>query len=403
MQKPEPGWSVVRAAAIASALVIAAAAPCAAQGAPASQPRASNAAPRGSTAMLAEGWTALAAGRTADAIRVSTALLADPWASHDAAALRIAAELPRVGPALDGYERWLAVSRREDVFLLRPIAHAALTAHLGNRQPRIWVAAAAALAAAGDPDARAKLEREGAAATATVEVLSALAAAGSAPAIARLTEDVAAGGPRDKSAAIVALRDSGSPTAADAIVAALRDPAPTSKMSAAYALATLGATQAIPALRAALADPDPAVRGMVRLALARLGDATAGSLDEFAKSPVADVRLQIAQSQAARGAGAWADTARALLQDPDAQIRIRAAGLLLAHGVDTELAAGALQAAAADENPASRLAAAQTAATLAKSVESDLPAVRRLLRDPQPDVAIEAATAVLRRSGPRGR
>src|SRR3954451_3409871 len=125
MQKPEPGWSVVRAAAIASALVIAAAAPCAAQGAPASQPRASSAAPRGSTAMLAEGWTALAAGRTADAIRVSTALLADPWASHDAVALRIAAELPRgAGPALDGYERWLAVSRREDVFLLRPIARA---------------------------------------------------------------------------------------------------------------------------------------------------------------------------------------------------------------------------------------------------------------------------------------
>ncbi len=396
---------VLSAHTIGAALLLAIATGAHAQ-TPAAQPRAASPA-RSSASILADGWAAVAAGRNPEAIRLANSLINDPWSSHEALTLRIAAELPSrgVAAALDAYDRWLTSAKTEDAFALRPIARAALSGYLKDPQPRIWVAAAAGLAEAGDEEGRQRLDAAAADAAAPVEVISALAELGNATALARLRDQVASG-PGDKSTAIDAIRRSGSPQAADAIVPGLRDAAPTSKMAAAYALADLDATQAVPALREALKDPDPAVRGAVTLALARLGDESAGSLQEFAKSPASDIRLQVAKTEARRDpAGAWGGTAHALLQDPDAQIRMRAAELLLQYGRDEEAARGALDAVAADENPAVRLQVAQTLAEATKNVASgaDLPTLRRLMRDRQPDIVISAAHAIVRMTGTRTR
>lgn len=348
-------------------------------------------------ASLARGWAALREGRPAEAVRIGTALLKDPWSSHDAIALCIAASLEQGGATagLDIYERWVT-SHAEDPYLLRVVAASALGELAVSTEPRLRVAALAALAAEGDTGARQALTT-GDTAEARAESDDALARLGDAAAIARLEAFVASGGARDKSHAIRALTAAGSGSAA-AIAAALNDPAPPSRIGAANALAELGATAQIPALRDHLNDSEPAVRFMVSAALARLDDPQSSvTLESLATHPIGDMRLFAVAAQADKNAdGAWISIVEALLQDPDPLLRVRAAELLIRRAGDPASGRAALLTALSDPNPAVRSEAAALLPELVDRGRPDLALFRRLLRDPLPETRIAAARALLR-------
>ncbi|MEO6236590.1 MAG: HEAT repeat domain-containing protein [Vicinamibacterales bacterium] len=371
------------------------------------RPPAVNAAPgvgKIATASLAQGWSALRDGRTAEAVRIGTALLKAPWSSHDAMGLCIAAALQQGGAnaGLDIYERWVA-SHAEDPYLLRVVAASALGELAVSTEPRLRVAALAALAAEGDGAARQALA-DATTAEGRQESDEALARLGDAAAIARLQAYVASGGARDKSQAIRALAAAGSGNAAS-IAAALNDPAPPSRIGAANALAELGATAQIPALRDHLNDSEPAVRFMVSAALARLGDPQSTvTLDSLATHPIGDMRLFAVAAQADRNAdGAWIGIVEPLLQDPDPLLRVRAAELLIRRAGDPASGKAALLAALSDANPAVRSEAAALLPELVDRGGPDLALFRRLLRDPLPETRIAAARALLRTTREKAR
>jgi HEAT repeat protein len=92
--------------------------------------------------------------------------------------------------------------------------------------------------------------------------------------------------------------------------------------------------------------------------------------------------------------------AAGVLQDPDPLVRLRAADLLLQHAADPGPAAQVMAQALADPNPAMKYAAARYLDRLpAAALERDLATLRRLLRDPAPEVQVEAAAGVLRVTG----
>ena len=382
---------------IAAGVTIAGGAALAAQSQPAPPRSPATTTPRAGTvavASLAQGWLALRDGRAAEALKVGTALLDDPWSSHDAAALCVAAALQQGGTiaALDVYERWVT-AHPDDLYLLRPVAGAALNDVAASAEPRLRVIALAALAEAGDRTARQSL----AASEARPERDQALARMGDAAAAARLQALIAAGGPLDKGPSIRALADAGRQHAA-AIAAALADPAPPSRIAAANALAEIGATDQIPALQQHVNDPDPAVRFMVGAALARLGDPQAPvRLESLATHPIGDVRLFVAAAQAEQSAqGAWVAAVEQLLQDPDPLLRVRAIALLLERTTDNAAGRAALLAALSDASPAVRTEAAALLPQAVQRGAIPVPAVRGLLRDTLPDVRVHAARALLR-------
>jgi HEAT repeat protein len=89
-----------------------------------------------------------------------------------------------------------------------------------------------------------------------------------------------------------------------------------------------------------------------------------------------------------------------MLQDPDPLARLRAAQLLVTHGADAAAARAVLESALADPNPALRLAAARTIEQVPREVlGTDIPSLRRLLRDADGHVRIVAAGALLRLAG----
>jgi HEAT repeat protein len=91
-----------------------------------------------------------------------------------------------------------------------------------------------------------------------------------------------------------------------------------------------------------------------------------------------------------------------VLQDPDPLVRLRAAELLLQHAADPGNAGAVLAQALADTNPAMRSAAAQRLENLpVNALERDVPTLRKLLRDKQPEVQLEAAAGLLRITGGR--
>ena len=385
---------------LVSTIVVALAVPAGAQ----TPPRA--AAGDRTAAALGRGWSALGQGQSAKAVEVARQLLRTDPANHDAVALGVAALAAdrHATDALDMYERWLQVASHDDMFLLRTVALTTLRALTSSPHARIRVAALSTLADAGDADARAALTAD-AQANASFEIDAALAALGDTEAIGRLEAQITSGGPRDKSSAIDALRAAGSKASADAIAAALKDPAPPSRMSAANALADLAATEAIPALQAALQDPDPAVRHMVAVALARLGDTSSGvTLVSLEKSPIGELRLLAATAAASKAAsGDWTAIAQPLLSDPDPIVRLRAASLLLKYGKEREAAAAVMSNALTDPSPALRTTAVQLTAEFARARQehADIPALRRMLRDPLPEIRVAAARGLLGPPRPR--
>jgi hypothetical protein len=371
--------------------------------APSPPPQTAAQAPRGATE-LAKGWLALSNNRAVDAERVADAVLKASPRDHDALALKIRARLAGRGAvsALDAYEAWLpSVREREDVFLLETIATGVAESLAQSDDPRVRVKALALLAGLGDRTAQARLGQAGAGDTTASDV--ALARLGDAAAVQRLAARVKSSAGRDVSAAIDALAD-GNVKSATGVIATALDPSrplPT-KMAAARALGRLGDPAQVPQLKQALNDPDPPVRVMAAAALAELGDPSGTDMvAKFASSPLGDLRLLAVEASAAGNPnGAWVGVAAGVLQDPDPLVRLRAADLLLQHAADPGPAAQVMAQALADPNPAMKYAAARYLDRLpAAALERDLATLRRLLRDPAPEVQVEAAAGVLRVTG----
>jgi HEAT repeat protein len=353
-------------------------------------------------AILGEGWSALGTQQTARALEAARRLLQSDPGNHNALTLEIAA-LTATSPAqpiqaLDAYERWLNASKREDIFLIQPIAVSVLRQHAQSKEPRVRFAALVALAETGDPEATQALQAmvaEGA----PVEMDASLARSGNQAAIARLQKEVTAGGTRDVSRAIYALEQADARGSSKAIIGALTNPAPPARMAAASALATFGASEAIPALREMLKDPEPPVRNMAAVALARLGDPSGGiTVESLENSAISEYRLMAATTAARQDPGGpWAEKIQPLLSDPDTFVRLNTLWLLLRHGRDNDQTRQALAVALADQTPAVRTEAASMLRALGRlrPTAQDLASLRRLLRDRLPEVQIEAAGALL--------
>ena len=379
-------------------VVLGLALPCAGQTAAPDAPR------RDDVESIARGWSALAAGRPADAEATANALLAGSPRRHEAAMLLVRARIlaGHDMAALDGYEQWAAAVRQEDVFLLQPIAIAVLDTLSASRDRSVRVSALGALAAEGDTRARARLT-DLAAGSGGGEADEALAAAADPGAIGRLRATVTAAGGRDVSRAIDALRDANARGAIAAIAAALApENAVPTRMAAARALGALDARETIPQLQRASRDPDGSVRLMADAALARLGDpAGQEALRALENSPVLDLRLLAVEASAATSPdGPWLPVARSGLQDPDPLVRLKAAGLIAKYSTDPRPGVDAIQQALADPNPALQLAASRELARLPATVlAGDVANLRRLLRSVTAEVRIAAASGLLRLAG----
>ncbi len=355
---------------------------------------------------LAEGWSALAGGRTTEAEAAAEKLLRAGSRRHDAVSLTIAARVQggRVDRALDRYEEWIKTAPHEDVFLLQPIAGGTLEALATASDAGIRVDALRELAEAGDKSAGERLAAMAAAGGMRGMADEALARGGDAQAIARLTRLVGTKGGRDDVSGAIEALAAARPAEAVTTIAAALDPAramPT-KMAAARALGELGSADGVPALRQALKDPEPSVRMMAAAALARLGDqGGADVIREMENSPVTDIRLMAAEASAAASpTGGWVATATTALQDPDPLVRLTAARMLIAHGADPAAARATLDRALNDPNPALRLVAVGTLEQIpAPRLGDDIPTLRRLLRDADARVRMGAASALLMLAG----
>lgn len=340
-------------------------------------------------AVVARGWTALAAGRPAAAVADADRVLTRrPW-DHSAILLKVnAAAAVDPTKALDAYEAWLG-NGVDDAGLLEPVAREiarALAAAQGpfRREARRVLSLARVplpAAAAGDDDD--PFVRDAAAAhNGNGEALQRLQAAASDPNV------------HDKSALVTALEQAGT-AAVDSLVSIMQTDRGPAAGDAARALGRLGATQAVPALQAAMNTPDPYVRFSASVALARLGDpAGRDAVTAMVASPVPDVRLMTAEAWDGQN-GPWVAAVLPLLDNPDGDIRLRAARLVAPF--HPEAARRTLEQAAGDPNPVIRSEALKTTSALALRDPSiaGLPALRARLRDPDPAVRLYAAAGVL--------
>lgn len=354
---------------------------------------------------ISRGWAALQAGHPDQADAAAARLLQRGVRRHDALSLMIEARVQagRIDAALDGYERWLRTVPQEDVFLLQPIARGRLRLDAQDADAGIRVAALQALSSVGDATATAAL-RGMAGTPSGTEADAALADSGDAAAAERLASYVSQAGPRaDLSAPIDALVRGKATQAAPQIAAALdaSRPLPT-RIAAARALGQLNAMEAIPQLRTALQDPDPPVRMAAAAALSRLGDQSGATLlQQMQNSPVPDIRLMAVEDSVAREpAGTWVAVANQVMDGPDPLARLDAASLLARYSADPARGYQVLTQALADPAPAVRFVAAQELRDIPpRLLGSDLPTLRRLLRDPERRVRIAAAGALLRLAG----
>lgn len=253
-------------------------------------------------ASLARGWAALREGRPAEAVRIGTALLKDPWSSHDAIALCIAASLEQGGATagLDIYERWVT-SHAEDPYLLRVVAASALGELAVSTEPRLRVAALAALAAEGDTGARQALTT-GDTAEARAESDDALARLGD-PQSSVTLESLATHPIGDmRLFAVAAQADKNADGAWISIVEALlQDPDPLLRVRAAEVLIRRAGDPASgrAALLTALSDPNPAVRSEAAALLPELVDRGRPDLALFRRllrDPLPETRIAAARA-----------------------------------------------------------------------------------------------------------
>ena len=156
------------------------------------------------TQEIASAWAAYAQGRLDDAVRALGPLTGSVEVGHDAADLliRIEAGRDQIKPALSAYEGWLRQSRRDDRFLLYPVAVRILTTLGGSSDAAIKGAALARLAAAGlgpgatDTSGAALAERAGAGDKVAQQQLAEMMTSDPAFVRAGMVKALAAGGGR---------------------------------------------------------------------------------------------------------------------------------------------------------------------------------------------------------------
>ena len=363
-------------------------------------------------AALANGWAALAAGRSQDAIKVADGLLTERPGDHRAVDLKIEALAPDEPlRALDAYEAWLGRVRLEDVFLLVPVARGTLLQISAGKDRALALQALQRLAQNGDAQDTARLQQFlksgtglGGDATSSPQQDVQLALRGDAAAAERLTSPEAARSVPPQSLA-KALTAAG-PAAIPMLRSLLKYPAAPVRMDAALSLGKIGATDAVPDLKAMMSDPE--VRSYAAVALARLGDPDGEAVvQELLKSSVLDMRLLGAQAYEGKGTGPWVQAVMPALQDPNGLTRIRAAEMLAP--VAPEAALPVLLEASKDPNPVVRadvmrvfertglLAASQQepGPTSKSEGPTALDALRRMLRDPEPGTRLYAAGAIV--------
>ncbi len=364
-------------------------------------------------AAIATGWTALAQGRVDDAVRAADLVLARRMSDHRAVDLKIEA-LSSNQPVrgLDVYEGWLTRTRTEDLFLLIPVAKGTLEQIAQGSDTALRLLALERLARAGDSQAAARMTELNKAASGVNDAQ--LALEGDTQAATRLTNE--------KTAATVppqllakALPQAGA-AAVPMLRALLKHPAAPVRMDAAIGLGKIGAAEAIPDLKALMADPE--VRSYAAVALVRLGDTEAEPLvQEMLQSSVSDMRVLGAQAYEGKGPGPWVAALMPALQDPNGLTRIRAAELLAP--VAPESARPVLLEAANDPNPvvradvlrvmerterlsSSSVDPADPSTTTTVGNPTDLPTLRRLLRDPDATIRLHAAGTLLALAKTRG-
>lgn len=343
--------------------------------------------------VLANGWSALAAGRIDAAARAADELLRRrPW-DHAAATLAIDALSTREPmEGLDAYEKWLGSRTAEDPGLLEPIARAVVVRVAREGEPDLRREALRMLQEARVPEP----PQSGAA-----DPLGRLfadarrAAAGDTAAIQRLEAAAVDPSSRTRAAVVDALEAAG-PAGVPGLVRILSSPSGgPDRAHAAAALGRLQSEEGRPALQQMLQDQDPFVRASAAVALSRMADPAGQTyVERMLQSGIPDLQLMAAATW--DGApGPWVGVVRPLLQNQDGLIRLHAARTLAP--VDPEAARQVLQDAAGDPNPAVRASAAAIVEQLPAAATSaaDISALRRLLRDPDTLVRLRAAGALL--------
>lgn len=328
-------------------------------------------------ALVAEGWTALAARDLVKASQRATTALNRYPRSLGALQLNIEVDIEQGGAlsALDGYERWLGARVLDEPLAVRRIATALLRETVTvSKDPVARANALAALSADGDQSAATSLEA--ALKTGSRAETELLARRGNEQAVTRAVEDLKNPIP-NKMALIEAVGESGSSRAIPGLIQLLQDPRPEHRAAAAEALGRLGAKQATPQIRALLAETNapPMLRMAAAGALLKLGDDSGVPvLQAWMSSPVAGMRAGAAKELAPRADAGWATTVRALGDDPDPIIRIAAARLLSTN--EPEAAQLILDRLLADTDTAVR----ELAGSVAVVLPADLARLRGLLR-----------------------
>ncbi len=340
---------------------------------------------------VAQGWSALEAGRYQEAVSTADAILQRRPHDHAAVVLKIRA-LARsadIEAALAAYDAWSAAHRVHDLHLLGVAAEAMLQ-QIGESAPEIRqrVAALEALAERGDKSAAEAVARLGQ--SAGIEGQVALARLGDAPAAEAVAKKIAANTHNpDMVRQLGAVK---APAVENQLVQLLGDSDPATRATAADALAQSGTDNAAEPLLKALKDPDATVQQSAAVALAALGRPDGRELvDRLLQSGIPDIVLSVAEALPG-DPGRWQAVVTPLLDTENPVDRLRAARVL---GKNAPADANRVLAAAlSDENIAVREEAARSLADV--PVTENAPDWRRLLSDQSPWVRLEAAKAIWR-------
>jgi hypothetical protein len=321
---------------------------------------------------LGRAWSAFAEGRLDEAGALAEKVAAaSPTLGHEASGLliRIEAGRERVQQALAAYERWLQQARREDRFLLHPVAHRVLATLGRSKDPAVREAANDRLVRAGlaaPPDQ----------------------APGNRPPDQNVPPAGAPGEGAVRVGQVKALAAAGAASIPE-LTALLTNRAPDVRAAAIEALGTIGGPGAVTALQGVRNDPDPYVRLRAAVGLAQAGDPDALSTVTTALNhPVADIRLTAAEAFRDNPTDLSRAAVRSALTDGNPLTRARAAALL----GDSEEGTRALVDLLNSENPTVREGAARA---VEERFAENVGLIRSLLGSPDPWLQLYGAGALL--------
>jgi HEAT repeat protein len=333
---------------------------------------------------MSRAWTAFMENRLDESAQIAGQVLAiSPGLAHEATGLlvRIEASRDRIRPALTAYEQWLGQSRREDRFLLYPVAHQIPQTLSRSADPGMKAAATARLLGAG-------FAAGAGAAAQDMTSVAARAQGGDTEAQQQLAALVAANGAMVRTGTVKALAASGA-SAVPQLATLLSNRSPEVRAAAAEALGTIGGPRAVSALQASRNDQDPYVRLRVAVALALAGDQDAiSTVTDALASPVGDIRLTAAEAFRDNPTPASEAAVRAALSDPNPLTRAHAAGLLAGSGEGEQTVVGLLN----DPNPTVREEAAKT---IEQRFTDDVALIRSMLASDDPWIRLYGSGALL--------